>query len=220
MTKAWWSLLMLLHDRACKDMVLPLSKPIVGLNGKEITQVMVPKGTNIILSLLGSNTNPYLWGEDANEWKPERWLSSLPETVSEAHMPGIYSHLWASSSTTLVLCWSLTHSGWRSWAGVELACLWFDTPLWPIAYDPFFSGFKFSQLEMSEPLLNYSQTHPLMWWTEVVLAVLLSTFKFEASKVHEVKWKMTAVAGPYVEDLDRTRPKMPLVMTLLDEDLS
>lgn len=153
---------------ACKDMVLPLSKPIVGLNGKEITQVMVPKGTNIILSLLGSNTNPDLWGEDANKWKPERWLSSLPETVSEAHMPGIYSHL-------------------MTFLGGGRACI----------------GFKFSQLEM-----------------KVVLAVLLSTFKFEASKVHEVKWKMTAVAGPYVEDLDRTRPKMPLVMTLLDEDLS
>lgn len=54
---------------------------------------MVPKGTNIVISLLGSNTNPSLWGEDAAEWRPERWLSQLPEKVLEAHMPGIYSHL-------------------------------------------------------------------------------------------------------------------------------
>jgi cytochrome P450 len=84
---------MVFHGRAAKDMILPFSKPIVGLNGKEVTEVMVPNGTDIIISVLGSNTNPDLWGDDANKWKPERWLSPLPKTVAEAHMPGIYSHL-------------------------------------------------------------------------------------------------------------------------------
>ena len=203
--------------RARKDTILPLSKPIVGLDGKEIMQIMVPKGTNIVMSLLGSNTNPSLWGEDAAEWKPERWLSQLPEAVLEAHMPGIYSHLWVSRSTDLALCWFLTDLGWRSWQGVELACLWFDTSLWHIAHDLLSSGFKFSQLEMSKSFINYSPKYTRsIWWAEVVLAVLLSTFKFEPSKVHKITWKMTTVAGPYVEDLDRKRPRMPLIMTLVD----
>jgi len=178
---------------------------------------MVPKGTNIVISLLGSNTNPSLWGEDAAEWRPERWLSQLPEKVLEAHMPGIYSHLWVSRSTKLILDWFLTDLGWRSWEGVELACLWFDTSLWHIAHDLFSSGFKFSQLEMSKSFINYSLKYTrLTWRAEVVLAVLLSTFKFEPSEAHKITWKMTGVAGPYVEDLDRKRPRMPLVMTLLD----
>lgn len=56
-------------------------------------EVIVPKGTNILLSILGSNTDPDLWGADASEWKPERWLSPFPDALGEAHLPGIYSNL-------------------------------------------------------------------------------------------------------------------------------
>ena len=40
-----------------------------------------------------SNVNKVLWGEDANEWKPERWLSPLPVSVTDAKIPGVYSNL-------------------------------------------------------------------------------------------------------------------------------
>ncbi|KAI0039847.1 hypothetical protein FA95DRAFT_1503644, partial [Auriscalpium vulgare] len=33
-----------------------------------------------------------IWGPDAEEWKPERWLAPLPKTVEEARIPGIYSN--------------------------------------------------------------------------------------------------------------------------------
>jgi cytochrome P450 len=79
-------------------MMLPLSKPIIGSNGQDVTEIMVPNGTNIIISVRGSNTNPDLWGADAHEWKPERWLLPLPKAVIEAHMPGIYSHLCVSKA--------------------------------------------------------------------------------------------------------------------------
>ncbi|TBU52591.1 hypothetical protein BD310DRAFT_831896 [Dichomitus squalens] len=35
----------------------------------------------------------YRTGDDAYEWKPERWLGPLPETVERAAIPGVYSHL-------------------------------------------------------------------------------------------------------------------------------
>ncbi|KAF5360936.1 hypothetical protein D9756_005075 [Leucocoprinus leucothites] len=78
---------------ARKDMVLPLSKPLKTTAGTEVTDLVVPNGTTILLSVLGANTNPEMWGDDSFEWKPERWLSPLPEKVGEAHMPGIYSNL-------------------------------------------------------------------------------------------------------------------------------
>ncbi|KAF9448706.1 cytochrome P450 [Macrolepiota fuliginosa MF-IS2] len=78
---------------ARKDMILPLSKPIKTTTGAEVSELVVPNGTTLFLSILGANTNPDMWGEDAHEWKPERWLKPLPEKVGEAHMPGIYSHL-------------------------------------------------------------------------------------------------------------------------------
>ncbi|KAI0823770.1 cytochrome P450 [Trametes gibbosa] len=76
-----------------KDAVLPLSEPIVGVDGSKISEILVPKDTTVIVGLLSSNRNKAIWGEDALEWKPERWLSSLPETVTEAKIPGIYSNL-------------------------------------------------------------------------------------------------------------------------------
>ena len=76
-----------------QDIVMPLSQPIRGLDGTLITEVPVPKGTIILIGMLASNRNPQLWGPDAEEWKPERWLAPLPEKLVDAHIPGVYSHL-------------------------------------------------------------------------------------------------------------------------------
>ena len=76
-----------------EDIVMPLSQPIRGLDGTLISEIAVPKGTIVLTGMLASNRNPQLWGPDAEEWKPERWLHPLPETVKEAHIPGVYSHL-------------------------------------------------------------------------------------------------------------------------------
>ncbi|CDO75040.1 hypothetical protein BN946_scf184640.g15 [Trametes cinnabarina] len=79
------------------DTTLPLSKPIRGLDGTLMSEIPVPRGTFILLHNLGSNTNEDLWGEDAEEWKPERWFGPLPAAVMEAPIPGIYSHLMTFS---------------------------------------------------------------------------------------------------------------------------
>jgi len=76
-----------------QDIVLPLSTPIKGLDGQEISEVPIPNNTNIIVGILAANRNPEIWGPDSEEWKPERWLTRLPESVSAAHIPGIYSNL-------------------------------------------------------------------------------------------------------------------------------
>ncbi|KIP02463.1 hypothetical protein PHLGIDRAFT_26577 [Phlebiopsis gigantea 11061_1 CR5-6] len=83
----------MLSREALEDAVLPLSEPIQGVNGLMISEIPVPKGTDIYLGLQASNTNKALWGDDALEWKPERWLSPLPETLTQARIPGVYSNL-------------------------------------------------------------------------------------------------------------------------------
>lgn len=72
---------------------MPLHKPIQGVDGTLLKEVVVPKGTLILPCLGHCNRNKDLWGEDADEWKPERWLSPLPSTVTEAHVPGVYASL-------------------------------------------------------------------------------------------------------------------------------
>ena len=58
-----------------------------------ISEIPIPKETVVVVGLLSSNRNKALWGEDAMEWKPERWLAGLPETVTDAKIPGVYSNL-------------------------------------------------------------------------------------------------------------------------------
>ena len=76
-----------------QDVVLPLSTPIKGVDGQEITEVFVPNNTNIIVGILAANRNPEIWGPDSYEWKPERWLTPLPDSVTAARIPGVYSNL-------------------------------------------------------------------------------------------------------------------------------
>jgi len=76
-----------------KDIVLPLSKPIRGVDGKDISEIPIPNNTTIVVGIMASNRNPEIWGEDALEWKPERWLSPLPDSVAAARLPGIYSNM-------------------------------------------------------------------------------------------------------------------------------
>ena len=46
-----------------------------------MTTIHVPAGTNIIMSILGANHEKRVWGEDASEWRPERWLNANGERI-------------------------------------------------------------------------------------------------------------------------------------------
>ncbi|KAI0917649.1 hypothetical protein AcW1_010348 [Taiwanofungus camphoratus] len=80
-----------------KDMILPLHQPIRGLDGQLISEIPIAKGTPIVIGTLGINNSKALWGNDALDWKPERWLSPLPSSVMDAHIPGTYSNLMTFS---------------------------------------------------------------------------------------------------------------------------
>lgn len=79
--------------RATQDVLLPLSCPIRKANGETRREVLVPKGAIVFIGTQAANRHKEVWGDDAEVWKPERWLSPLPQTVLDAHIPGVYSHL-------------------------------------------------------------------------------------------------------------------------------
>nr|BED42983.1 cytochrome P450 monooxygenase [Trametes versicolor] len=78
---------------ALEDAVLPLSHPVRATDGTLLHEVAVPRGTNIFVSVIACNRNEALWGPDAGEWKPERWLAPLPAALESASIPGVYSNL-------------------------------------------------------------------------------------------------------------------------------
>nr|BED43038.1 cytochrome P450 monooxygenase [Trametes versicolor] len=76
-----------------EDALLPLSEPITGTDGKQIQELFIPAGTTIWLNMLGSNRDPAIWGPDAHEWKPERWLAPLPASVADARTPSVFANM-------------------------------------------------------------------------------------------------------------------------------
>ncbi|KAI0648480.1 cytochrome P450 [Trametes meyenii] len=76
-----------------KDGILPLSSPIIARDGSLIESVPVGPGQRIVTDLEAINRDKELWGEDAEEWKPERWMNPLPRALEDAHIPGVYSHV-------------------------------------------------------------------------------------------------------------------------------
>lgn len=77
-----------------RDIVLPLGTPIRGRDGKLMDNIFVPNNTMVMVGVIASNRNPALWGPDCDEWKPERWLSPLPDALKDTRLPGIYSNLY------------------------------------------------------------------------------------------------------------------------------
>ncbi|KAJ7055969.1 cytochrome P450 [Mycena amicta] len=76
---------------AMADDVLPLSKPVVDKQGREHWSLPIPKGQIIHLPIWAVNTSTEIWGEDALEFRPERW-DNIPETASA--VPGVWANLF------------------------------------------------------------------------------------------------------------------------------
>lgn len=89
-------------------MILPLLHPIPGeltKDGKPIDQIYLKNNTRITISIISANRSKAIWGEDAEEWKPERWLArklnddekegdlftGKSRGIAKEQLPGIYS---------------------------------------------------------------------------------------------------------------------------------
>ncbi|KAI0688728.1 cytochrome P450 [Cerioporus squamosus] len=75
---------------AQKDDVLPLSEPIRDRDGNTLHEIPLVKGNRVQVPILALHRLKALWGEDAGEFRPERW-ESPPEAT--ANMPGVWGHL-------------------------------------------------------------------------------------------------------------------------------
>ncbi|KZS89245.1 cytochrome P450 [Sistotremastrum niveocremeum HHB9708] len=94
---------------AAKDCVIPLSKPITATTGEVLTQIPVKKGIKVFPSISQYNRLTEIWGENADSFWPERWLTP---TNPELRV-GAYANL-ASFGAGIHAC-----IGWR-FAVVEM----------------------------------------------------------------------------------------------------
>ncbi|EED78315.1 predicted protein [Postia placenta Mad-698-R] len=74
---------------AMTDDAIPLDTPFVDVHGQVQDSIRVRKGDPIFIPILAMNRSKALWGEDAFEFKPERW-ESVPDAVQQ--IPGVWAN--------------------------------------------------------------------------------------------------------------------------------
>jgi hypothetical protein len=79
------------YRSAQQDVILPLLQPIKSRTGRTLSEFMVPKGTIAIIGISAINRSRVVWGSNAREWVPERWLTSDP--VTKTRLPGAFSSM-------------------------------------------------------------------------------------------------------------------------------
>ncbi|KAI0302842.1 cytochrome P450 [Multifurca ochricompacta] len=75
---------------AMEDAEIPLQKPFMDKRGILQSSVRVFKGDSVVIPIRLLNQSTEIWGEDANEFRPERW-ESIPEAVHG--LPSVFGHL-------------------------------------------------------------------------------------------------------------------------------
>lgn len=96
---------------AAKDDLIPLSEPILTRNGTILHHIPVKKGQRIFIGALAFNRNKSIWGEDADDFIPERWLeydneTGKPGSAYLVDSKGTYRHFttWSSTLSFLGKC--------------------------------------------------------------------------------------------------------------------
>ncbi|KAK0455619.1 cytochrome P450 [Desarmillaria tabescens] len=72
-----------LRTHPAEDDILPLATPVVTKSGETINSIFVAKGTHVTASIGMLNRSEELWGPDAKEFKPERWLEDSAPRAKE-----------------------------------------------------------------------------------------------------------------------------------------
>ncbi|KAE9391903.1 cytochrome P450 [Gymnopus androsaceus JB14] len=75
---------------AAKDDVIPLKEGYTDLKGKFHENFLIKKGEGIFIPIYAVNRDKKLWGEDAAEFKPERW-EKLPDAVNA--VPSVWGNM-------------------------------------------------------------------------------------------------------------------------------
>ncbi|KAJ3559576.1 hypothetical protein NM688_g255 [Phlebia brevispora] len=82
---------------AVQDDVIPLAYPIHSQTGETITEIPISAGQAVLISICGYNRLPELWGQDAHEWNPMRWING-DANMEKENKVGVYSNLMTFSA--------------------------------------------------------------------------------------------------------------------------
>lgn len=77
--------------RMCvQDTVVPLSKPVIGRDGKTMENIRVSAGTEFVVPINEINRSTDVWGPDADKFNPDRFDD---KTYPLTNVPGVWGNL-------------------------------------------------------------------------------------------------------------------------------
>lgn len=78
-----WTDLCIYYSKAAADDIIPLGTPIKTVDGQLVDRISIVKGQAIAIPMQTINKSKSIWGLDAHDFKPQRWLDEggVPETV-------------------------------------------------------------------------------------------------------------------------------------------
>ncbi|KAI0763044.1 cytochrome P450 [Trametes elegans] len=192
----------MLNRVATKDTILPLQYPIRTPFGQETSTVLVPAGTNIVMSILGANHHKRVWGADASVWKPERWLT---ESGARVGLHGSMDMALGEDASDAALVGS---PGYRN--GVKFPGV-YGTMMTFLGGGRACIGFKFAEMEIKQ-----------------VISTLVSTMHFALPSAQDIQgirkeiyWRLDILQVPVVRPPhgDSTTQTVPLdVRRVADAD--
>ncbi|KAF8266545.1 hypothetical protein EI94DRAFT_1732897 [Lactarius quietus] len=75
---------------ATRDDVIPLASPIVTKSGEQVSSIQVRKGTPVDIAVCVYRRLPEIWGSDADEFNPDRFLNT---DKSKRSSIGVFANL-------------------------------------------------------------------------------------------------------------------------------
>ncbi|KAI9446040.1 cytochrome P450 [Lactarius indigo] len=88
-----------------RDDVIPLAFPITTQSGEQVSSIPIGKGTHIDILIGAYNRLPEIWGQDADEWNPDRFLNTDSDKMKQddCGMNFCEHNQYATSSWVLIL---------------------------------------------------------------------------------------------------------------------
>lgn len=183
-----------------KTTTLPLQFPALSRSGGYTSTVTIPEGAYTIISILAANRHQEVWGDDANEWRPERWLSShlaAPSQAQEVKFSLDGEDVTSTSPTPGAkdsVRFPGVYSNMMTFLGGSRSCI----------------GFKFAEMELKQVIATLV----------LRLHFSLPTERNAQGHVKEIQWKLKAFHIPVVKPPagDGMTPQVPLNVRLVKKD--
>ncbi|GJJ07024.1 hypothetical protein Clacol_001222 [Clathrus columnatus] len=84
--------------QAGQDDQIPLSVPVTLTTGEVVTSLPIERGQQVTISFINYNRLKSVWGEDANAWRPERFLETQVDKRKQRTNLGVMSNIGTFSS--------------------------------------------------------------------------------------------------------------------------